>query len=135
GPTGSAEEALAAAEAAPARPFVISDSGDNPTAGGAGDVPFLLSRLLARFAGGDRTAIYASIADPAAVSSCAAAGIGAEVEVAVGGRLDPRHGGPVPVRGRVDALVDDEAGGPVAVLTSGGVSVILTSLRRPYHLM
>jgi microcystin degradation protein MlrC len=136
GPTGSVDEALAAASAAAAgRPFVISDSGDNPTAGGAGDVPFLLARLLPRFATGGRTAIYASITDPAAVSACAAAGVGAEVEVAVGGRLDPRHGGPVPVRGSVDALVDDGDGGPVAVLTSGGVSVILTSRRRPYHLM
>jgi microcystin degradation protein MlrC len=137
GPTGTAEEALAAAVAAPERPFVISDSGDNPTAGGAGDVPYLLARLLDHpaFASGDRTAIFASITDPDTVRACAAAGVGAEVDVAVGGRLDPRHGGPVRVGGRVDAVVDDETGGLVAVLASGGVRVIVTSRRRPYHLM
>ncbi len=100
-------------------------------------MPFLLARLLAHeaFADGGRTAIYASITDPAAVEACAAAGVGAELDVPVGGRLDPRHGGPVPVRGRVEALVDDSAGGRVAVLASGGVRAILTSRRRPYHLI
>ena len=137
GPTGTAEEALDAAVSSRERPFVISDSGDNPTAGGAGDVPYLLARLLARdeVAGGALTAIYASITDPTAVESCAAAGVGAEVDVPVGGRLDPRHGGPVRVLGRVETLVDDEAGGPVAVLAAGGARVIVTSRRRPYHLM
>ena len=53
-PTGSMEEiALAAAQAAAQRrgeqlrkPVVISDSGDNPTAGGVGDVPAMLEVLL-----------------------------------------------------------------------------------------
>src|SRR5699024_4436908 len=48
GPTATLGEALdeALAEGAP-RPFVISDSGDNPTAGGAGDVSWSLTGLLA----------------------------------------------------------------------------------------
>jgi microcystin degradation protein MlrC len=137
GPTGTAEQAVDAALASPRRPFVISDSGDNPTAGGAGDVPYLLDRLLARdeFTGGRRSAIVASLVDPAAVAECAAAGVGAEVDVSVGGRMDPRHGRPVPVRARVQALVDDPAGGPVAVLAVGGLRLVLTSRRRPYHLL
>ncbi|MCW6004224.1 M81 family metallopeptidase [Micromonospora sp. CPCC 205371] len=133
GPTGTAEEAIDAALASPERPFVISDSGDNPTAGGAGDVPYLLERLLARSAG--HRAVFASITDPEAVRACAVAGTGATVDIAVGGRMDTRHGRPVRVVGRVGALVDDPDGGPVAVLTAGGVQVILTSRRRPYHLV
>lgn len=137
GPAGTAEEAIEAALAAPARPFVISDSGDNPTAGGAGDVPGMLARLLAReeFAGGGRTAIVAGLLDPAAVARCAAAGAGAEVDLAVGGRIEPLHGPPVPVRGRVLRLADDPAGGAVAVLAAGGVRLVLTSRRRPFHLV
>jgi microcystin degradation protein MlrC len=137
GPTGTAEEAVDAALAGPRRPFVISDSGDNPTAGGAGDVPYLLERLLARdeFTSGRRNAIVASLVDPVAVAECAAAGVGADVDVSVGGRMDPRHGRPVPVRARVQALVDDPAGGLVAVLAVGGLRLVLTSRRRPYHLM
>jgi microcystin degradation protein MlrC len=133
GPTGTAEEAIDAALASVERPFVISDSGDNPTAGGAGDVPYLLERLLAR--SGGFSAVYASITDPDAVRACAEAGTGSTVDVAVGGRMDARHGRPVRVVGRVGAVVDDPDGGPVAVLTTGGVQVILTSRRRPYHLL
>src|SRR5688572_3306374 len=65
-PAGSAdwciERALELAETGE-RAIFISDSGDNPTAGGVGDVPHLLERLLAHeaFAGGERSAIYASI--------------------------------------------------------------------------
>jgi len=137
GPTGTAEQAIDAALASPRRPFVISDSGDNPTAGGAGDVPYLLRRLLARdeFTDGGRSVIVASLVDPAAVAQCAAAGVGGDVEVAAGGRVDSSHGEPVPVRGRVQALVDDPAGGLVAVLAAGGLRLVLTSRRRPYHLI
>lgn len=135
GPAGTADDAIDAALAAPRRPFVISDSGDNPTAGGAGDVPVMLARLLARdeFAGGGRSVIVAGLVDPVAVGRCAAAGAGAEVEVLAGGRTDPSHGRPVRVRGRVLTLADDPAGGPVAVLATGGVRLVLTSRRRPFH--
>ncbi|GAA4681826.1 M81 family metallopeptidase [Phytohabitans rumicis] len=137
GPTGTAEEAIDAAVGSARKPFVISDSGDNPTAGGAGDVPFLLERLLARpeFKAGGLSAIYASIVDPDAVRACAASGAGTDVDISVGGRLDTRHGRPATVRGRVEALVDDPAGGLVAVVAAGGVRVIVTSRRKPYHLM
>ncbi|MCG2932224.1 MlrC C-terminal domain-containing protein, partial [Escherichia coli] len=47
-PAASLEECLAAALAEDApRPYVISDSGDNPTAGGSGDVTWTLRELLA----------------------------------------------------------------------------------------
>jgi microcystin degradation protein MlrC len=150
GPTGTAEEAIAAAVAGspvagsgaghpgPQRPFVISDSGDNPTAGGAGDVPYLLERLLADqgVAGLPGGLIYASIVDPDAVGACVrAGGVGAEVDLRVGGRLDPSHGAPARLAGQVRALVDDPAGGRVAVVASGAVQTILTSRRKPYHLI
>jgi len=53
------------------QPVVISDSGDNPTAGGAGDTTFVLERLLAA---GVQDVVFASIADEAAVRACEAAG-------------------------------------------------------------
>ena len=43
----SVDECIQLAMQTPERPVVISDSGDNPTAGGAGDIPFVLGRLLA----------------------------------------------------------------------------------------
>jgi hypothetical protein len=43
-PTGDADWCIAAGLAATERPYFISDSGDNPTAGGAGDVAYMLER-------------------------------------------------------------------------------------------
>lgn len=135
-PVGDADWCIAQALARDEGPVVISDSGDNPTAGGVGDVPYFVGRLLAHpaFAAGERTAIYASITDPAAVAACRAAGVGGEVAVSLGGKLDAVHAQPLPVRGRVAALLpDDPVGGEIAALRVGGVAIIVTSRRKPYH--
>ena len=135
-PAGSADWCIAQAVALPGNAIFISDSGDNPTAGGVGDVPYFVGRLLAHpaFAGGDLTAIYASISDPAAVAACFAAGVGQELELALGGKLDPVHAQPLPVRGTVATLYrSDPVGGDIAVVRVGGVHIILTSRRKPYH--
>ncbi|MCL4508238.1 MAG: M81 family metallopeptidase [Chloroflexi bacterium] len=115
---------------------VISDSGDNPTAGGVGDVPYFISRMLAspRLASGERSAIYASIVDPAAVALCRRAGGGARVRVSLGGKLDPVHAQPLEVQGTVETLFPaDPIAGDIAVLRIGGVHVIITSRRKPFH--
>ena len=138
-PAGSADWCIARAAAlaeAGERAIFISDSGDNPTAGGVGDVAYFLERLLAHasFASGERTAIYASIPDAAAVAACLAVGVGGEVTASLGGKLDTKHGRPVTVRGVVTSVLrDDAVGGDIAVIRSGGVSTIVTSRRKPYH--
>ena len=137
-PAGSADWCIDQAIAFPDGPVVISDSGDNPTAGGVGDIPYFVGRLLAHaaFASRQLTAIYASIPDPVAVTACFAAGIGQGVDVSLGGKLDPLHGQPLPVRGTVVAqLADDPVGGGIAVLRAGGVHIVLTSRRKPYHVI
>lgn len=135
-PVGDADWCIAQALGHEAGPIVISDSGDNPTAGGVGDTPLFVGRLLAHepFASGARTAIFASITDPAAVAACFDAGEGSTVSVAVGGKNDRVHATPLPVTGMVTALLpDDVVGGRLAVLRVGGVSIILTSRRKPFH--
>lgn len=134
-PAGSADWCIGQALAFPGDGVIVSDSGDNPTAGGAGDVPFLLGRLLAHpeFAAGRQTAVYASIPDAAAVAACAAAGVGQEVALSVGGKLDPVHAQPLDLRARVVSLHEDPVGGEVAVVRAGGVAAILTSRRKPFH--
>lgn len=122
------------------RPVVISDSGDNPTAGGAGDVPYVLERLLALEV---PDAVFASIADPAAVALCAAAGSGAAVDLSLGGKLDPVHAAPLQVHGEVRIIVDlptqiydvGAASGVnrAAVVQVQGVQVIVTERRTPFH--
>jgi microcystin degradation protein MlrC len=135
-PTGSIDECLTRAVASDRRPFFISDSGDNPTAGGAGDVSYTLGRLLATDAviAGTVQVLYASIVDPAAVAVALDAGHGAAVTVDAGGKIDGRPAGPVRVSGTVHTLYrDDPVGGDVAVIAVGGLRLILTSRRKPYH--
>ena len=134
-PTGDADWCIAAGLAATERPYFISDSGDNPTAGGAGDVAYMLERLLAHpdLAAGRATAIWASLVDPDAVARCAGAGEGADVNLVVGGAFGSAHGR-VQLRGKVARVLrGDPVGGDIAVVESGGVRAILTSRRKPYH--
>jgi len=136
-PTGDADWCIATGLAAAERPYFISDSGDNPTAGGAGDVAFMLERLLAHpdLASRRATAIWASVVDPEAVGRCVAAGEGAAIDVAVGGAFGSTHGD-VPLRGAVGRILrGDPVGGDIAVVESGGVRAILTTRRKPYHLV
>jgi microcystin degradation protein MlrC len=135
-PVGTADWCIEEAVALPGNRVVISDSGDNPTAGGVGDLPYFLGRLLAHpsFASGDLVAIYASIPDRVAVEACYAAGEGGDVEVSLGGKMDPVNGEPLSVQGTVETLYhDDPIGGDIAVLRVGGVRVIVTTRRKPHH--
>ncbi|MET9498720.1 M81 family metallopeptidase [Streptomyces sp. NPDC006552] len=147
GPTGSAEECIEQAVASDKRPFLISDSGDNPTAGGAGDLAYMLDKLLAHDAirGGRVTAVHPGITDPAAVAACFAAGVGARVTLSVGGKVDKNHGGPYELTGTVEALQratdqkDRAEGGAydrgvdMAAVRAGGLTVILVERRKPFH--
>ena len=136
-PTDSLDRAIDTALASEARPFFISDSGDNPTAGGAGDVSWGLTRLLARpeFQGSDSPmVIYASLPGPAAVAAALEAGVGATVTVTAGAAVDDRHAGPVTITGVVHSIRHgDQDAETEVVIRAGGVHAIITTLRKPYH--
>ncbi|MGW3647139.1 M81 family metallopeptidase [Streptomyces sp. NPDC000878] len=136
-PTGSLDACLDEALASDARPYFISDTGDNPTAGGAGDVTWGLGRVLDRpeFKDPDGpTVIYASVPGPAAVEAAVQAGVGAVVTVTAGAEVDDRHAGPLTMTGVVHAVRHgDRDAGTEVVLRVGSVRVILTRLRKPYH--
>jgi len=135
---GDADWAIATALSSRDRPFFISDSGDNPTAGGGGDAVFMLERLLANesLSSGRASAAWASVVDPAAVAQCLAAGEGATPELRIGGAFGSNGGASLPVRSRVERLRRaDPVGGDIAVLRCGGVQAIVTSRRKPYHLI
>ncbi|MGE0723150.1 MAG: M81 family metallopeptidase [Alphaproteobacteria bacterium] len=93
-PILSAEEAAAHAKAKPGgngKPLVIADSADNPGGGAYGDSTNILKALLDA---GVRDAAFGSIRDPQAVAILAKAGVGAEVTLDLGGKVDPSFGGP-----------------------------------------
>ncbi|UFN46636.1 M81 family metallopeptidase [Nocardioides okcheonensis] len=134
-PTGTLDEVLAAALASPVAPYVVSDSGDNPTAGGAGDVTWTLARLLASedLAASGKRAIYASIPDAVGALAAAEAGVGAHVRLTVGARIDARTAPPVELSGEVVAVVPTDDNLEVVVRTPS-IDVVVTRRRRPYHL-
>ncbi|MGO7753085.1 M81 family metallopeptidase [Rhizobium ruizarguesonis] len=129
--TGSVEECVEKAIASPSAPVVLAESGDNPTGGGVGDRADVLAELIARDATG---VVFAGIADKAATEACYAAGIGAELELSVGASLDTKGSKPVVARFTVKFL--HETSDPAerqAVVSTGGIDLVLSAKRRPYH--
>ena len=116
------------------KPVVIADTQDNPGGGGHGDTTGLLAELIAQRAEG---AVLALINDAEAASAFHAAGQGATVHVALGGKSD---GVPLNVAAEVLLLTNGEfvnTGpmgkgnpadlGPCALIRVGGVRVIVVS--------
>ncbi|WP_420310289.1 M81 family metallopeptidase [Streptomyces sp. YS-B37] len=136
-PTGTLADCLDEALASTARPYFISDTGDNPTAGGAGDVTWGLQQVLERPEFKDEsgpTVIYASLPGTAAVETAVEAGVGATVTVTAGAEVDDRHAGPLTLTGVVHSIRHgDRDAETEVVLRVGSVHVILTRLRKPYH--
>lgn len=121
-------------------PLLIGEFSDTPAAGTYGDATNLLRAMIE---GELSDAALAPLFDPEAVDAAHAAGIGAHIDVMLGGRCDPLHGGPpLAVTAHVAALSADgvymrkgpyETGVPgklgrSARLDVGGVSVIVCAL-------
>jgi len=136
-PTGDLKECLDKALASTKHPFFISDSGDNPTAGGAGDVTWTLTQILARpefQSANGPSLIYASIPGPDLVEKAIAAGVGKEVDGLAGAKVDARYAPPVRLKGTVESIVHGDRDAVVEVVVRvGSVHVIVTQKRKPYH--
>jgi microcystin degradation protein MlrC len=136
-PVGSLKESLDKAIASDKHPFMISDMGDNPTAGGAGDVTWTLQEILKRpeFRKEDGPSlIYASIPGPMLVAKAVQAGVGGKVDEYAGAEIDHRYAPPVRLEGIVKSIVQgDQDAETEVVVQVGSVSVIVTKKRKPYH--
>ena len=122
-----------------AKAIVLVDIGDNPWTGGPGDSAELVSFLLANDVA---NAAVALIADAESVARCVAAGVGAPIDLTLGGKTDGLHGAPLETRARVKLISDGvytNAGpmmagvtvdlGPSVVIEIGarGLRVLLTT--------
>ncbi|MFN8091969.1 MAG: M81 family metallopeptidase [Vicinamibacteria bacterium] len=136
-PTTTLEDALAKALASDKRPFMISDMGDNPTAGGAGDVTWTLTELLKRpeFRSADGPSlIYASIPGPDVVREAEKVGVGGRVDALAGAAVDARYAPPVRLSGTVEAIRHGDVHAETEVVVRvGSLHVIVTKKRKPYH--
>lgn len=119
------------------RPFFISDSGDNPTAGASGYVTWGLRRVLEReeFKRADGPqVIYASVPSAGSVKECVREGIGATVTVTAGLGNEGELDAPLTMTGRVHSIKrGDKDAKTEVVLQVGSVFAILTEERKPYH--
>ena len=136
-PVASLDECLDAAIAFEGKPFMISDMGDNPTAGGAGDVTWTLTEILKRKEFQKKngpTLIYASIPGPKLVAQAEEVGIGGMVSEFVGAEVDDRFAPPLKLTGRVEAIKHGDRNAETEVVVRvGNVDVIVTKKRKPYH--
>ncbi|MBC9734007.1 M81 family metallopeptidase [Nocardioides marmotae] len=119
-------------------PLLVLDVGDNVGGGGPGDSTVLLAEAVRRGIDG----VVVVLLDPATVAALAGREVGERVEVAVGGRSVEQEGRPVPIDavvvGRSDGRYEEpkiahgglrffDAGDMVALQTTEGVTVVLTS--------
>lgn len=128
--TGSIEECVDAAVASGTAPVVLAESGDNPTGGGVGDRADVLAELIARDAQG---VIFAGIADAAATEAAYEAGVGARLHLRIGASLDTSS---TPVEAEAEVVFLLETSEPrlrEAVVRIGGIDLVLTVRRRPFH--
>ena len=118
-------------------PVVLADIADNAGGGAPGDSTFLLRRLLERSV---RGVVAGTYYDPVAVELCADAGVGATIDLRIGGKLGPASGDPLDLRVTVRSIVenhtqtamDESAHAPLgrsAWVSTGGVDIALASVR------
>ena len=119
------------------KPFIISDMGDNPTAGGAGDVTWTLDKILKmdQLKKNDSPElIYASIPGPDLISKAFEAGIGNNVSGFVGAMIDGRYSPPIEINGIVHSLKRGDLNAELeAVVKVNNNYIIVTNKRKPYH--
>ena len=121
-------------------PIVLMDVGDNIGGGSAADSTHILKRAVER----NISSFLQSLYDPESVQQCINAGVGATVDLAVGGKTDQLHGEPVQVTATVKAISDGlyeelgashggfryySAGKSARIDTEGGQTILLTSER------
>ena len=120
---------------ADAFPVVINDTSDNPGGGTPGDA----THVLRSFIEADlQDACFAMIKDPETVHQAIAAGVGATIDVRLGGKHDALHGDPIEARAYVHSISDGNVTltgpmltgvtlrlGPMVRIRIGGVDVIV----------
>ena len=136
-PTTTLKKSLKQAINSSKTPFFISDMGDNPTAGGAGDVTWTLKKLLERveFKSIDGPSlIYASIPGPELIVEALKIGEGKEIEAYVGAQVDNRYSPPILLKGIINKIKQGDIYAETEVVVQvGSINVIVTNKRKPYH--
>jgi microcystin degradation protein MlrC len=130
-------------------PVVMADHGDNTASGGTQDVMSVIEEAMKQ---GLENAVAGPICDPGCVAQMIAAGVGADITLSLGGKIDMPSmglkGKPLEVSGKVKAITDGQfvVTGPMAtgttvrmgrtaVLDTGRMQIVICENRaEPYDL-
>ena len=137
--TDTPELAVRRAMAAASGPVVINETSDNAGGGAPGDSTHLLRAMLEAKV---TDAVFGFMYDPEVAAAAHRAGVGATIDVHLGGKHDDVHGAPLELRVYVRSLSDGRftyttpmfAGvranlGPMARLETDGIDIIVGSAR------
>lgn len=133
GPVDTVAGAIKTALEAKEKPFFISDTGDNPGAGGVGDMNLVLREFMEimKTKPTDKKILFASLFDQESIEKIYEKREG-EIEIQLGGKMDPSFGGPVSMKVKVDHIFSDRMAGRGALVHEGNLSVIITENRFQY---
>lgn len=102
---------------------VLADASDVVTAGASGENTALIDALLRE---AQTLRSYVPLRDPATVEVCWPRACGETLDVVLGGRLDPAHSRPLPVRARLLHKRENPGFRRTVVLAVEGVHVVVT---------
>lgn len=132
-PSGSIDEMLDKAKEYKGRKTVfISDSGDNTTAGAPGDNTQVLDAMLKHKI---TNALIAGVVDADALEKCKNTGVGNNVKLTLGGKVDYVFGKPSSVEGKITFLSNDSVLNTprgVAIVDIEGVKLAILNARRSF---
>ena len=100
----SLDEALSLSSAGTDKPVVLADVSDNPGGGAPSDSTFVLRRLLERRI---ENVALGCIWDPVAVSMAMDAGVGARLDMRIGGKMGKMSGDPLDLTVTVTGIAED----------------------------
>ncbi len=122
------------------KPVIVADTADNSGGGAAGDSTFVLAKLVERGVG---NIALGAFWDLGAIQICRESGVGATLDMRVGGKCGPASGTPVDLRVTVRAIVDSyrqtalgmtmECGPSVWISTESGLDIVLISIRQQVY--
>lgn len=123
--------------APPGRPVVLADNADNPGGGAPGDSTFFLRALCERGIG---NVVIGGFYDIGAIQICREAGVGARLDLRLGGKIGPSSGEPLDLSVTVRAIREShsqsaldfvlDCGPSVWVSTDDGIDILLISIRQ-----
>ncbi|MGD9927813.1 MAG: M81 family metallopeptidase [Sphaerochaeta sp.] len=113
-------------------PVVISDSGDNPTAGGSGDVTNFLRLVMDDpvLSTLSPPLLYQGFYDPPVVAQAFREGVGSSFHCSLGAKFDKEKSSPIEAEAKVISLKEKWEGAnnaDLALLEMGGVHVVVAS--------